>query len=186
MKANSQQHPAQPGWNSRLSLAARKRERPSAGYLLIECLVYMSVMLVLLGVAYCAFYRFMDYSRVLRGNSDDIAQALHAGELWRADLRAATGNIRLEAGSDGPVLIIPDARSGVTYRTTTNAVLRRVGSGAWATVLHRVKASAMSADARTHVTAWRWELELQPRSRKPSRVRPLFTFTAVPQRDLTP
>ena len=43
----------------------------------------------------------------------------------------------------------------------------------------------MTADPREYVTAWRWELELQPRatgSVKPGRVRPLFTFLAVPER----
>ncbi len=186
MKPTTNQHPGQPGWSSNMSPARRTRERRPTGYLLIECLVYMSVMFLLMGVAYCAFYRFMDNSRILRGNTDDIARAMHAGELWRADLRAATGSIQWEAGAEGFTLIIPDARGGVSYQMTNNAMLRRVGSGAWATVLNRVKASAMSADTRTNVTAWRWELELQPRARKPSRVRPLFTFTAVPQQNLTP
>jgi hypothetical protein len=43
----------------------------------------------------------------------------------------------------------------------------------------------MAADQRQYVTAWRWELELQPRAKgsvKPGRVRPLFTFLAVPER----
>jgi hypothetical protein len=42
----------------------------------------------------------------------------------------------------------------------------------------------MTADKREHVTAWRWELELQTRatgSVKPGRIRPLFTFLAVPE-----
>jgi hypothetical protein len=43
----------------------------------------------------------------------------------------------------------------------------------------------MAADRREHVTAWRWELELATRTQgsvKPGRVRPLFTFVAVPER----
>jgi hypothetical protein len=46
----------------------------------------------------------------------------------------------------------------------------------------------MQPDRREYITAWRWELELQTRatgSVKPGRVRPLFTFIAVPERPAT-
>jgi len=63
----------------------------SAGYLLIECLVYISVFAVLLGIGYGAFYVCWDYSKALHYATDDINAALHAGERWRADIRNATG-----------------------------------------------------------------------------------------------
>jgi hypothetical protein len=37
----------------------------------------------------------------------------------------------------------------------------------------------MHADPRQHVRAWRWEVELAA-YRKGARIRPLFTFVAVP------
>ena len=156
------------------------------GYQLIECMVYIAVLFTLLSAAYLAFYRFMDNSLALRRSTDDIAKALHAGECWRADLRAATRDIRQEDNADGAVVVIPGTHGGVAYQTTTNAVLRRVGSGAWTPLLERVKLSTMASDPRPNVTAWRWELELQPRSRKPVRVRPLFTFIAVPEQHSLP
>lgn len=150
-----------------------------AAIMLIECLVYMSILLILLSVGYAAFYRCMENSLALRRSTDDLANALHAGERWRADLRAATGPIRLKDNPDGSILVLPGGRDEVAYQFTTNAVLRRVGLGQWKTLLDRVKSSTLAPDPRSNVTAWCWELELQPRSKKPGRVRPLFTFIGV-------
>ncbi len=155
-----------------------------AGYFLIETLVYIAVLLALLGAGYSAMYRCLDSSIALRRNADDIANALHAGERWRADLRAATSQPRLESTDAGQLLHFDSARGAVAYRFATNAVFRQLGGGVWVRLLPNVKSSTMTADAREHVTAWRWELELQPRrsgSVNPSRVRPLFTFLAVPE-----
>ena len=155
------------------------------GYLLIEALVYIAVVVVLLGVAYSATYRCIDRSIALRRNADDITSALHAGERWRADVRAATKQVRLENTDAGQLLYLDGPRSAVVYSFATNAISRRAGTGPWVRLLTNAKASTMSADRREHITAWRWELEIQTRSTasaKPSRIRPLFTFLAVPER----
>ena len=39
-------------------------------------------------------------------------------------------------------------------------------------------------NTRANATAWRWELELQPRAKKFGSVKPLFTFIAVPAGEL--
>jgi hypothetical protein len=165
-------------------------EMPARGgsqraYLLIEALVYIAVIVALLGAGYAAMYRCVDRSIALRRNADDITSALHAGERWRADVRAATSQPRVENTDAGQLLYLEGARGGVVYRFTTNAVFRSVSGGPWARVLEHVKSSNMAPDQREHVTAWRWELELLPRaygSVKPGRLRPLFTFLAVPAR----
>jgi hypothetical protein len=85
----------------------------------------------------------------------------------------------------GQLLNLEGARGAVVYRFATNAVFRSVNAGPWVRLLTSVKSSTMTADPREHVTAWRWELEIQPRAKgsvKPSRVHPLFTFLAVPER----
>ena len=154
------------------------------GYLLIEALIYIGVLTALLGVGYAAMYRCIDSSIALRRNADEITGALHAGERWRADVRAANSQPRLESTDDGQLFHLGSARGAVAYRVSTNAVFRRLGEGPWVRLLANAKSSTMTADPRKHVTAWRWELELQPRqsgSVKPSRVRPLFTFIAVPE-----
>jgi Tfp pilus assembly protein PilE len=158
------------------------------GYLLVEALVYIAVVAALLGVAYIATYRFIDRSIALRRNADDITSALHAGERWRADVRAATRQARLENTDAGQVLYLDAPARAVVYRFATNAVSRRVDMGPWVRLPPNVKSSSIIADKRERVTVWRWELELQTRatgSVKPSRIRPLFTFLAVPERPAT-
>ena len=154
--------------------------------MIIECLVYGFVLLILLGVGYAAYYRCLENSVRLRRNVDDVANALHAGERWRADVRAASGPIRFESADTGQMLRLTGLHGEVAYQFTTNAVLRRVGNGTWTCLLKQVQSSTMEADPRPNVTAWRWELELRPRSKKPARVRPLFTFLAVPERSSAP
>jgi hypothetical protein len=165
-----------------------RRDPRQRAYLLIEVLVYIAVVTALLGVGYAAMYRCVDSSIALRRNADDITRALHAGERWRADVRAATRQIELENTDTGQLLHLEGDRGAVVYRFATNAVFRSVNAGPWIRLLDSVKSSYMTADAREYVTAWRWELELQPRAKgsvKPGRVRPLFTFLAVPERTAT-
>jgi hypothetical protein len=151
--------------------------------MLTECLVYIGLLFVVLGAGYLAMDRCIDNSLVLRRNADDIASALRAGERWRADVRTASAGARLENSEDSQTLVLSGARGDTSYRFSTNAVLRRVGQGPWVRLLGNVKSSTMQSDPRQRVTAWRWELELQPRAKasvKASRIRPLFTFLAVP------
>ena len=155
-----------------------ERARHEHGVTLIECLVYISLVFVILGMATVAFYRCFDNMKSLRRNSNDITQALNAGELWRADIRAATKPVRFSA--DDQLLLIPLADNEVAYKFADGQILRRAGQDArWATVLPKVQRSQMQLDKRTQVSAWRWELELKS-LREPATVRPLFTFTAVP------
>ena len=52
-------------------------------------------------------------------------------------------------------------------------------------VLPNVKRSEFHRDSRQHVTAWRWEVELRGKQ-EATRVKPLFTFQAVPSKELKP
>jgi len=156
-------------------------QSPSAAFTLVECLVYMSMLLVLLGVGYTAMYKSMDASSGLRRNASDITHALDAGERWREDVRAATQSPRVERVSDDKTLLhIPQPNGEVTYQFATNTILRRAGSGEWSLALEHVNTSAFISDARKNVTAWKWEVELQPYRKSLTRLHPLFTFLAVP------
>jgi hypothetical protein len=158
--------------------------RQEHGVTLIECLVYISLVFVILGMATVAFYRCFDNMKSLRRNSNDITQALTVGELWRADVRAATKPVQFAAA--GQLLLIPHGETEVAYKFADGQVLRRTGKDAqWVTVLPKVQQSQMQLEKRTQVSAWRWELELQS-LREPATVRPLFTFTAVPGTAITP
>jgi type II secretory pathway pseudopilin PulG len=158
---------------------ARQTNRRRA-FTLIELLVYMSLFVVVVGLGYAAMYRSMDASKGLRRNAEDITQALDAGERWRDDIRAATQPPRLEQSGEETILHIPRANTEVTYRFASNNVSRRVGSGEWSTALEHVNASNFISDQRTKVTAWKWEIEMQPYRKSLTHLKPLFTFLAVP------
>lgn len=151
-----------------------------AGALLIECLVYISVLVILLGLGFGAFYVCWDRSKSLRYHADDITRVLRAGERWRADIRSATGRIIAHTDADGERVAIPRGTNTIIYEFTAGQVSRRLAAAPQLVLaLPKVKASHMAADPRTHVTAWRWEVELVP-TRPQVRVPPLFTFEAVP------
>lgn len=147
--------------------------------LLIECLVYISVFAILLGVGFAAFYALWDSSSVVRSTAGDISRTLQAGEQWRADIRAATGKIEVKSLPDGAWLQIPRGRGKIFYQFSDGTVWRKMASAAaWTPVLSRVQSSEMEPENRHQIRAWRWDVELRPRYAK-AKTRPLFTFEAV-------
>ena len=161
---------------------AEPRFRDS-GILLVECMVYLAVWFVVVGLALATFYRAWDNSRSLTRYTEDMARALKAGERWRAEIRQATGALKLvsEPGIADHALHIPCASGEIVYFCTGTNLLRRAGEeGPWTVLLPAVKASRMLLDARGSVTSWRWELELASSPKRQTRLRPLFTFQAVP------
>lgn len=166
---------------------ASKKHRSAAGsraFTIIECLVYLGLVMVLLGLGTVAFYRCFDNMKGLRRNANDITGAVNAGELWRNDIRAATHTIQVDEADQ--TICIRQRDREVFYKFADTQVFRKTGADApWLPLLSKVQSSRMTSDPRAHVTAWRWELELQT-SRKQARVRPLFTFLAVPEPPDTP
>ena len=155
------------------------RARTQAGYLLIECLVYLSVLLVILGLGLGAFYVCWDYSKALHYATDDINAALHAGERWRTDIRNATGKITVETTAEGERLRIPHGTNELIYNFNAGEVRRQIASSGFSELLlPKVKVSQMVTEKRGPVAAWRWEVELTPR-RKETHLPLLFTFEAA-------
>ncbi len=159
----------------------RVRQR---AFTIVEALVYIGVSVLLLGIGTAAMYRCIDSSMTLRRSADDISRALHIGERWRADVRAALGPVKLEDLSGERVLSLPGAQRDITYRFGERSVSRRVNSGPWVQVMTNIHSSVIEPDRRSKLIAWRWELELQTKA-KAGRVRPLFTFLAVSARPQT-
>ncbi len=158
--------------------SSRRNQR---GYLLIECLVYLSLFVVIFGLGLGAFYVCWDHSKALHYTTDDITAALHAGERWRADIRHATGAIVGETTSGGEQLRIPQGTNEIIYRLDAGEVRRQVAASDFSELLlARVKTSEMMKETRGPVTAWRWELILTPR-RKETRLPLAFTFEAATQ-----
>ena len=101
--------------------------RPPArrrGYFLLECLAYMAVLAVVLVVTMRGFSHCWDNSMALRRNADDIIRVLHAGEQWRADLRAAREPVQLSQADSAEQLLIPSAGGPIIY-TFVKGELRR-------------------------------------------------------------
>ena len=147
--------------------------------LLMECMVYVSVFAIMLGGATTVVYFCWDHTQAMDYATDEIASALHAGERWRADVRAATGKITLETSATGEVVRIPEGAQTVSYRFESGQVSREVsGPGTPQVLLAKTKTSEMKLDARGAVSAWRWEVQLLPR-RKEANLPLLFTFEAV-------
>jgi hypothetical protein len=153
--------------------------RARAGIMLVECLVYLGVFAVLLGIGYGTFYLCWDNSKALHYATDDIASALRAGERWRADIRSATGKITVETTVQGEQLRIPRRTAAIIYSFKAGELRRQFASSRFSElVLPTVKTSQMVKETRGPVTAWRWELELMPR-RKEIHLPLLFTFEAA-------
>jgi Tfp pilus assembly protein FimT len=150
-----------------------------AGITLVECIVYIAVLLVLSAGAMGAFYLSWDHSKALISAADDITAALQAGERWRADVRAASGTIDVEKTPSGEVVTIPANGKDIVYRFNAGELRRQAGSGGFSAVLlPRVVSSEMALENRGNVRAWRWELEVAQR-RKETHLPLLFTFEAA-------
>lgn len=157
-------------------------QRDEQGILLIECIVYIGVFFLILGIAFKLFYSCWDTARGFRRNTDEIVSTLKTGERWRADVRTATAPLHAEVSPTGSVLHIPQRSGEIGYLFSESALWRRTGTNLeWTRLLSGVKSSRMAPDQRQQVAAWRWEVELAAHG-KETRVIPLFTFEAVPPR----
>src|SRR3954463_10095989 len=102
---------------------SNSKRRSLRGILLVECLVYLSVLVILLGIGTAVFYMMWDNATALRSRADEISAALRAGEAWRADVRDATGMIEARNTTNGVLLRIPRGKNEIVYRFAGNQVL---------------------------------------------------------------
>ena len=162
---------------ARLHTAAYSKRR--RGFALIECLVYVAVLMLISSLALAAFYRAWDYSKHLRRVASDIERALEAGERWRADLRATRGTPQVTESKTETWLALPQTNGEIRYHFTNGTVFRRQSPAAGELpLLTGLKECRFLPDPRQKVTAWRWEIELMTTQRL-VRVKPVFTFQAV-------
>ena len=159
----------------------QQKQRSEAGIFLFDCLIYMSLLTILLGCAFMAFYKVMDDSRHLNQNAADIVRALNAGERWRKDIRAATRPPEIVEEAGAVVLSLPQTAGTIQYAYRDGTVYRRKSGNTedrWQLFLPDVKSSRMEKAQYAHVAAWRWEIELAT-GKRPARIKPLFTFQAA-------
>ena len=111
-------------------IPSKSAGRSQAGILLVECLVYMSVFVIILTGAMAAFYFCWDNSKALIYTSDDVSRVLQVGEGWRADVRAATGRITVETTPDGDRVVIPAGKKQIVYRVAAGSAFHHGYPGA--------------------------------------------------------
>lgn len=154
----------------------KSRQSAARGIVLIDAMVYIVVLGIVLLLAASVFDKGMRESAGLQRNMADIERAMKAGERWRTDVRSAIGTIE----STGQTLTIPQRDGEIVYEFATNEVRRTVNATKAEVFLARVQTSSMTQERRGDVVGWKWEVELERRV-KEARVRPLFTFMAVPK-----
>lgn len=168
------------------------RRKPGSGFegrcrrglMLLECLVYLSLWLLVVGLGFRFFYQAYTQSKHLARNADDIARVLKAGEMWRQDVRHSSTVPRWESreGETGRDFVLGAGDGWVAYRCTATNVLRRTSiDPGWRELFGGVETCEFHRDERGPVVSWRWELELKPRVR-PASIRPRFTFQTVSAR----
>ena len=162
----------------RSSPVPRHSRQTERGILLVDCMVYIALWSVVVGLAFASFYRCLDQTRHLSRNASDIARALQAGERWREDIHQAMGELALIESGEAQELRIPQRlETWFTFQGRNRVPAGREKSR-WAQLLADVKESSMQKDPRAHVTAWRGSRT--ENHAKVVRLRPLFTFQAVP------
>jgi len=157
------------------------KKRGAEGIFLVDCLTYIGLLAILLGLALMAFYTISDHSRRLAENAADISRVLHGGERWRKDIRSATAAPSIVRDGEEVILRVPQAEGEIQYSYRNGAVYRLVTARTneiWQLVLAGAKSSRMEIVSPSGVPAWRWEIELATKQ-KVARVKPLFTFQAV-------
>ncbi len=157
----------------------RPRCNRFAGTTLIECLVYLVVFSILLGLATASFFFCWDHTRAVFLATHDIESALRAGDVWREDVRAATGPISIQNDRASQTILIPEGKKQVLYHFTSGGLWRQSLPGAASQLLlPSVKSSQMQSDPRGPVAAWRWDLELAQKRRE-THLPLIFSFEAV-------
>jgi hypothetical protein len=159
-------------------LNQKRHGRADAGILLIECLVYIAVYAILLGVGTAAFFYCWDHTRATITTANEVESILRAGETWRADVRASTGKITVSEASGGEVIEIPESAGKVVYRCVDGQLLRENGSPNPRLLLEKIVHSTIQSEDRAGVAAWRWELDMAPPRQMP-RFPIHFTFLSV-------
>lgn len=157
-----------------------QRRRLERGILLPEVIVYLSVILIVTGLAGAAFYKALDFSKHLHRVAGDISTCISAGERWRAEIRTATNAVMAETYGATRMLLIPGGKGQILYRFGEGKLERASAlDGPWVPVVEKVKRCEFHRDENAGVVSWRWELELAPR-RSTAVIAPMFTFQAVP------
>ena len=96
-------------------------------------------------------------------------------------MRKATQSPLVEGGAGNQGMKIRTADMEIHYFLKDGTLWRDAGNQKPMALLRGIAASDFDRDAREFVTGWKWNLELKRKAGE-SRMRPLFTFTAAPEK----
>lgn len=162
-----------------MKLLGSKSVLRTSAFSLVECLIYIAVLMVVTGIAFSVFFSLLTHHRNIARCSEDILHAMKAGERWRADVRLAAETPILESNATEQAMHIRQMNGTITYLFSEGSLWRiQKEKKTEELLLEKVKSSLISADTRTYVHAWRWDLELVI-TRKKAKITPLFSFLAV-------
>lgn len=165
-----------------MKMRVRARWRRGDGILLMECIFYMAILAVFMGMTGAVFFKFSQQSSAISRNSEQIARSLRAGEKWRADVRFASA-LETFQQDNLPFLRILQETNEVLYTFQHGAVWRREpGREKWQLLLEDVKNSSMTNVKTAFSEAWVWELELSSKEKR--KLTPRFSFIAAPGRQM--
>ncbi|MBT5709110.1 MAG: hypothetical protein HOI66_22550 [Verrucomicrobia bacterium] len=151
------------------------------GFALVECLVYIAVVMTIVGIGLSLYLKLLSFHRDLERNATDITRSIKAGEVWRADIRSAVGPIESNQTDEGRFLIIPTATGSIHYHFDQQALWRQNELAKSETIfLNKVAECEFIQETRSRVTAWRCEIRLETKM-KTVRIQPKFSFLAVNQ-----
>ncbi len=158
------------------------------GFLYAEVLMYMGLLSMFSVLAYQTYYQAERQAGSIQRNSREISEALYAGERWRADVRQATAEPEwIPSGwRKAMVMRLTTPTGNIDYYFSENQVWRKAGDGTREPVMHNVKQSRMISEMRGAVSVVRWELEILSPDPLRAKLRPQFTFLAVPNLQSTP
>ncbi len=150
------------------------------GIVLVECMVYIALVMVILGMGLNVYLKLLSFHRDLERNSHDITRTTKAGEIWRADIRSATAHLQIEGQADSLRLTIPIENDSIQYSFRDGTLWRQQSTEqSPQPLLTHIASCQFSKDSRTHTDAWVWDLKLKTK-KKTVRIEPQFSFLAVP------
>jgi hypothetical protein len=163
-----------------MKLRVPDRRAGEHAMLLIQLVVYMACASLVVTLSVVAFWNAFTAVRAHMRTAEDASLLLRAGELWRDDIRASDGRIRVEPAEQGTRCRIGGGKQAVVWTWSGDQFSRAVEAGSatnvWARGLAEVN---FLREERGSVVVWRLDATLA--QGRTSERRPVaFTFRSVP------
>jgi hypothetical protein len=142
-------------------------------------MIYISLVFVLLGIAFAIFYQCQTRSVHLRRACEQMATALRFGERWRKETAAAASRPTLEQDSAWIKFTIPQKNGEVIYLFQNGFIFRKPADAElMQPFVEGVRKFNVVQERRGGIEGWRLELELFTYEKNP-KIKPLLSFLSV-------